>query len=128
MPKGNRFGVKQRVLNKIGSVNERKVFKGIPKQRKNAENAAKRRRVEISVGEDDVVSKQISEPLSSVSSRKLQESDDESGSDESISAEMPVAVGSVGLYSWKVYESFWRERVQWFSQDCLSDKKVYYMY
>jgi len=39
--------------------------------------------------EDDVVSEQIPEPLASVSSRKLRES----GSDESISAEMPVAEG-----------------------------------
>ena len=126
MPKGNRFGVKQRVLNKIGSVNERKVFKGIPKQRKNAENAAKRRRVEISVGEDDVVSKQISEPLSSVSSRKLQESDDESGSDESISAEMPVAEGYQFVHIESLREFL--ERAHSVSQDCLSDKIEYYMY
>ena len=107
MPKGERSGVKQRVLKKSGAFIQRKAFKGIPKQRKNAKNAAKRRRVEITfVGENDVVSEQIPEPLASLSSRKLQESDDESGSDESISAEMPVAVGSVGLYSWKVYESF----------------------
>ena len=41
------------------------------------------------VGEDDVVSEQIPEPLASVSSTKLRES----GSDESISAEMRVAEG-----------------------------------
>ena len=40
-----------------------------------------------------MVSEQIPEPLASVSSRKLQESDDESGSAECISAEMPVAEG-----------------------------------
>ena len=45
------------------------------------------------VGEDDVISEQIPEPLTSVSSRKLQESDDESGYDASFSSQMPVAHG-----------------------------------
>ena len=94
MPKGNRSGVKQRVLKQTVSSSKRKDFKGIPKHRKIAENAAKRPRVEITfVGEDDVVSEQIPEPVASVSSRKLQESDNESASDESISPEMPVAEG-----------------------------------
>lgn len=70
-----------------------KLLKG-SRHKKNAKNAAKRRKVEITfVGEDDMVSKQIPEPLASVFLRKLQESDDESGSDESTSPEMPVAEG-----------------------------------
>ena len=125
MPKGKRSGVKQRVLKKSGSVKKRKAFKGILKQKKKAENAAKRRRVEITfVGEDDVVSEQILEPLASVSSRKLQESDDESGSDESISADMPAAEG----YRFVNMESLreFLERVHSVSQDCPSGKIVYY--
>ena len=55
------------------------------------------------VGEDDVVSEQIPEPRASVSSRKLQKSDNESGSDEDISHEMPVAkLRGIGLCTWKV--------------------------
>jgi len=106
---------------------QRKAFKGIPKQRKNAENAAKRRRVEITfVGDNDVVSEQIPEPLASVSSRKLLESDDESGSDESISAEMPVAEGYRFVHMENLREFL--ERAHSVSQDCPSDKIVYYMH
>ena len=127
MPKGERSSVKQRVLKKRGAFIQRKAFKGIPKQRKNAKNAAKRRRVEITfVGENDVVSEQIPEPLASLSSRKLQESDDESGSDESISAEMPVAEGYRCAHMENLREFL--ERAHSVGQDCLSDKIVYYMY
>lgn len=113
--------VKQRVLKKSGGVKRRKAFKGTPKHRKGAENAAKRRRVEITfVGEDDLVSEQIPEPLASVSSRKLQQSDGESTSDESISAEMPVAEG----YRFLDIESFreFVERIHSVSQHCASGK------
>lgn len=72
------------------------------------------------VGEDDVVSEQIPEPLASVSSRKLQQSDGESTSDESISAEMPVAEG----YRFVDIESFreFVERIHSVSQHCASGK------
>ena len=97
----------------------------IPKQRKNGENAAKRRRVKITfVGEDDVDSEQIPEPLASVSLRKLQESDDESGSDESISDEIPVAEGYRFVHMESLQEFL--ERVHSVSQNCPSGKIVYY--
>ena len=56
MPKGNKSGVKQRVLKKIGSARKRKAFKDTPNHREIAENASKRPRVEITfVSEDDVL-------------------------------------------------------------------------
>ena len=123
MPKGNRSGVKQRVLKKkTGSSSKRKAFKGIPKHRKIAENAAKWHRVEITfVGEDDVVSEQIPEPVASVSSRKLQESD-ESASDESISPEMPVADGYRFVHMESLQEFV--ARIHSLSQDCASGKII----
>lgn len=124
MPKGNRSGVKQRVLKKSGSSTKRKAFKGIPKHRKIAENAAKRPRVEITfVSEDDVVSEQIPEPVASVSSRKLKESDDESASDESISPEMPVAEGYRFVHMESLQEFV--ARIHSVNKDCASGKKIY---
>ena len=106
MPKGKRSGVKQRDLKKSGSAKKRKAFKGIPKQKKKAENVAKRRRVEITfVGEDDVVSEQIPEPLASVSLRKLQESDDEADLMRVFLLKCQLHRG-IGLYTWKAFESF----------------------
>ena len=124
MPKGNRSWVKQRVLKQTVSSSKRKDFKGIPKHRKIAENAAKRPRVEITfVGEDDVVSEQIPEPVASVSSRKLQESDNESASDESISPEMPVAEGYRFVHMESLQEFV--PRIHSASQDCASGKIIY---
>ena len=124
MPKGNRSGVKQRVLKQTVSSSKRKDFKGIPKHRKIAENAAKRPRVEITfVGEDDVVSEQIPEPVASVSSRKLQESDNKSASDESISPEMPVAEGYRFVHMESLQEFV--ARIHSASQDCASGKIIY---
>ena len=124
MPKGSRSGVKQRVLKKSGSGTKRKAFKGVPKHRKIAENAAKRPRVEITfVGEDDVVSEQIPEPVPSVSSKKLQENGDESASDESISPEMPVAEGYRFVHMESLQEFV--ARIHSVSQNCASGKIIY---
>lgn len=121
MPKGNRSGVKKRVLQESGSVNKRKAFKGTPKHKKKAENTAKRPCVELTfVGEDDVVSEQIPEPLASVSSRKLPESDDESGFDGSFTSEMPVAEGYRFVHMESLQEFV--ERIHSISQDCVSGK------
>jgi len=74
------------------------------------------------VGEDDVVSEQIPEPLASVFSRKLQESDHESGSDESFSSQMPVSEGYRFVHMESLREFF--GRIHSVSQDCaLSEMK-----
>lgn len=59
-------------------------------------------------------------PLASVSARKLQESDDESRSDESISFEMPVAEGYRHVHMESLREFV--ERIHSASQDCASGK------
>ena len=95
MPKRNKFGVKQRVLKNSGSVKKRKAFKGIRSIERMPKMPPRDQEWGFLsfVGEDDVISEQIPEPLTSVSSRKLQESDDESGYDASFSSQMPVAHG-----------------------------------
>ena len=68
-----------------------------------------------------MVSEQIPEPVASVSSRKLQESD-ESASDESISPEMPVADGYRFVHMESLQEFV--ARIHSLTQDCASGKII----
>ena len=72
------------------------------------------------VGEDNVVSEQIPEPLASVFSRKLQESNNESGPDKGFSSEMLVAEGYRFVHMESLPERV--ERIHSVSQDCASGK------